>query len=122
MAQFTSIRGAVISIAAGMVVTRVSDDRDVGQQVMGRMFRNGRALGIAAAIVALLGIIPGMPNLVFLLIASSMGWLAWKMLKTEKQVVETPVKVAPAVQEAMEASWSDVAPLDVLGLEVGYIA
>ena len=115
------IPGLIISIAAGMVVTRVSDDRDVGQQVMGQMFRNGRALGIAAAIVALLGIIPGMPNLVFLLIASSMGWLAWKMLKTEKQVVETPVKVAPApVQEAMEASWSDVAPLDVLGLEVGY--
>ena len=115
------IPGLIISIAAGMVVTRVSDDRDVGQQVMGQMFRNGRALGIAAAIVALLGIIPGMPNLVFLLIASSMGWLAWKMIKTEKQVVETPVKVAPApVQEAMEASWSDVAPLDVLGLEVGY--
>ena len=115
------IPGLIISIAAGMVVTRVSDDRDVGQQVMGQMFRNGRALGIAAAIVALLGIIPGMPNLVFLLIASSMGWLAWKMLKTEKQVAETPVKVAPApVQEAMEASWSDVAPLDVLGLEVGY--
>lgn len=115
------IPGLIISIAAGMVVTRVSDDRDVGQQVMGQMFRNGRALGIAAAIVALLGIIPGMPNLVFLLIASSMGWLAWKMLQTEKQIVETPVKVAPApVQEAVEASWSDVAPLDVLGLEVGY--
>ena len=115
------IPGLIISIAAGMVVTRVSDDRDVGQQVMGQMFRNGRALGIAAAIVALLGIIPGMPNLVFLLIASSMGWLAWKMLQTEKQIVETPVKVAPApVHEAMEASWSDVAPLDVLGLEVGY--
>ena len=115
------IPGLIISIAAGMVVTRVSDDRDVGQQVMGQMFRNGRALGIAAAIVALLGIIPGMPNLVFLLIASSMGWHAWKMLQTEKQIVETPVKVAPApVQEAMEAGWSDVAPLDVLGLEVGY--
>ena len=53
------IPGLIISIAAGMVVTRVSDDRDVGQQVMGQMFRNGRALGIAAAIVALLGIIPG---------------------------------------------------------------
>jgi len=115
------IPGLIISIAAGMVVTRVSDDRDVGQQVMGQMFRNGRALGIAAAIVGLLGLIPGMPNMVFLLIASSMGWLAWKMLQTEKHIVETPVKVAPApVQEAVEASWNDVAPLDVLGLEVGY--
>ena len=115
------IPGLIISIAAGMVVTRVSDDRDVGQQVMGQMFRNGRALGIAAAMVGLLGMIPGMPNTVFLLIASAMAWLAWRMLQTEKRVVETPVKVAPApVQEAMEASWNDVAPLDVLGLEVGY--
>lgn len=115
------IPGLIISIAAGMVVTRVSDDRDVGQQVVGQMFRNGKALGIAAAIVGLLGMIPGMPNMVFLLIASFMAWLAWRMLQTEKRVVETPVKVAPApVQEAMEASWNDVAPLDVLGLEVGY--
>ena len=115
------IPGLIISIAAGMVVTRVSDDRDVGQQVMGQMFRNGRALGITAAIIGTLGLIPGMPNTVFLMLASSLGYLAWKMLQAEKRVVETPVKVAPApVQEAMEASWNDVAPLDVLGLEVGY--
>jgi flagellar biosynthesis protein FlhA len=115
------IPGLIISIAAGMVVTRVSDDRDVGQQVMGQMFRNGKALGITAAIVGILGMIPGMPNIVFLTIASSLAWLSWRMLEKEKRVVDTPVKVAPApVQEALEASWNDVAPLDVLGLEVGY--
>lgn len=115
------IPGLIISIAAGMVVTRVSDDRDVGQQVMGQMFGNGRALGITAVIIGTLGLIPGMPNTVFLMLSSSLGYLAWKMLQTEKRIVETPVKVAPApVQEAMEASWNDVAPLDVLGLEVGY--
>lgn len=115
------IPGLIISIAAGMVVTRVSDDRDVGQQVMGQMFRNGKALAITAAIVGILGMIPGMPNMVFLMISSSLAWLSWRMLQKEKRVVETPVKVAPApVQEALEASWNDVAPLDVLGLEVGY--
>jgi flagellar biosynthesis protein FlhA len=68
-----------------------------------------------------LGMIPGMPNIVFLTIASSLAWLSWRMLEKEKRVVDTPVKVAPApVQEALEASWNDVAPLDVLGLEVGY--
>ena len=115
------IPGLIISIAAGMVVTRVSDDRDIGQQVMGQMFRNGKAIAITAAIVGFLGLIPGMPNLVFLLLASTMGYLAWRMLQQEKRIVETPVPVAPApVHEALEASWSDVAPLDVLGLEVGY--
>jgi len=115
------IPGLIISIAAGMVVTRVSDDRDIGQQVMGQMFYNPRAIAITAGIVGFLGLIPGMPNLVFLMLASALGWFAWKMAKKEQLVAETPVKVAPApVQEAVEASWSDVAPLDVLGLEVGY--
>jgi len=115
------IPGLIISIAAGMVVTRVSDDRDIGQQVMGQMFKNSKAIAITAAIVGFLGLIPGMPNLVFLMLASTLGWVAWRMMQAEKRVVETPVAVAPPpVQEAMEASWSDVAPLDVLGLEVGY--
>lgn len=115
------IPGLIISIAAGMVVTRVSDDRDIGQQVMGQMFRNPKVIGVTAAIVGILGLIPGMPNLVFLLLASGMGWMTWRMMEKEKRIVETPVKVAPApVQEALEATWSDVAPLDVLGLEVGY--
>ena len=115
------IPGLIISIAAGMVVTRVSDDRDIGTQVLGQMFRNARVIGLTAAIVGFLGMIPGMPNLVFLLLAATLGWFAWKMKQAERKIVETPVKVAaPPVQEAMEASWSDVAPLDVLGLEVGY--
>jgi len=115
------IPGLIVSIAAGMVVTRVSDDRDIGQQVMGQMFRNPKAIGITAAIVGFLGLIPGMPNLVFLLLASTLGWFAWNIAQKEKRVVETPLPVAPPpVQEALEASWNDVAPLDVLGLEVGY--
>ena len=115
------IPGLIISIAAGMVVTRVSDDRDIGQQVMGQMFRNPKAIGITAAIVGFLGLIPGMPNLVFLLLAGSLGWFAWRMQQTEKTIAETPVPVAAApVQESTDASWNDVSPLDVLGLEVGY--
>src|SRR5574343_343243 len=115
------IPGLVISIAAGMVVTRVSDDRDIGQQVMVQMFGSGRAIAITGGIVGFLGLIPGMPNLVFLSLAGVMGWFGRRLLLAEKRVVETPVQVAPPpVQEAVEASWSDVAPLDVLALEVGY--
>jgi flagellar biosynthesis protein FlhA len=115
------IPGLIISIAAGMVVTRVSDDRDIGQQVMGQMFRSAKVIGVTAAIIGILGLIPGMPNFVFLMLASAMGWMSWKMMEKERRIVEAPVKVAPApIQDAMEATWGDVAPLDVLGLEVGY--
>lgn len=115
------IPGLIISIAAGMVVTRVSDDKDVGHQVLGQMFNNWQAIGITASIVGFLGLIPGMPNLVFLLLASGLGWMAWKMYLRQQVVTTTPVPVAPApVAETVEATWNDVAPLDVLGLEVGY--
>ena len=115
------IPGLIISIAAGMVVTRVSDDRDIGQQAMSQMFRNPNAIGITAAIIGFLGLIPGMPNLVFLLLAGILGYMAKRMVQAEKRIVSTPVQVAPApMQEAVDASWNDVAPLDVLGLEVGY--
>lgn len=116
------IPGLIISIAAGLVVTRVSDDRDVGEQVFSQMFRSPKAMAITAAIVGFLGIIPGMPNLVFVLLAGGMAYLAWRMAQREQRIAATPaVKVAPtAIPEAVEASWNDVAPLDVLGLEVGY--
>ena len=68
------VPGLIISIAAGMVVTRVSDDRDVGQQFLGQMFRNWRVMALTAGIVGLLGLIPGMPNMVFLLMAAVLGW------------------------------------------------
>jgi len=115
------IPGLIISIAAGMVVTRVSDDKDIGQQVYGQMLKNGRVIAITAGIIGFLGLIPGMPNMVFLGLASGLGWLAWKLLQAERQSAAQPLKVAPApAPEVVEASWSDVAPLDVLGLEVGY--
>lgn len=118
VAQIPSL---IISIAAGMVVTRVSDERDVGQQVLAQMFDNWRAIAVTGGIIGMLGLIPGMPNLVFLSIALGMAWVARRMLRRESVQKTTPVTVAPApVQEVQEASWADVAPLDVLGLEVGY--
>ena len=115
------IPGLIISIAAGMVVTRVSDDRDIGQQAMSQMFRNPTSLAVTAGIIGFLGLIPGMPNLVFLMLAASIGYMARRISQAEKKIVSTPVQVVPApLQEAQEASWNDVAPLDVLGLEVGY--
>ena len=115
------VPGLIISIAAGMVVTRVSDDRDVGQQFFSQMFNNWRTIATTAGIIGLLGLIPGMPNLVFLSIAGFMGWTAWRMMQRETRQVPAALEVAPSPPpESNEASWSDVMPLDVLGLEVGY--
>ncbi len=117
------IPALIISIAAGMVVTRVGDAEagDISQQFIAQMFNKPRVLAITAGILGMLGLIPGMPNFVFLLLAGALGWLAWHLSKRAEVPLPAPVPVAPAVPtETQEASWADVAPLDVLGLEVGY--
>jgi len=114
----------VISVAAGMVVSRVGDDQDVGAQVVGQVFTNPTVMVLTAAILGLMGLIPGMPNFVFLLLASAFGWGAWHLTKKAKADAEAaesfaaPAPTAPT--ESNEASWADVTPVDVLGLEVGY--
>src|SRR3974390_316941 len=66
------IPALVISIAAGLIVSRVGKDgADVGAQITTQMFSSPRALGITATILGLLGVIPGMPSVVFLLLASA---------------------------------------------------
>ncbi|MEF8698731.1 MAG: flagellar biosynthesis protein FlhA [Candidatus Accumulibacter sp. UW20] len=116
------IPALIISIAAGMVVTRVGDDEDVSQQFTSQLFNNPKLLYLTAAIIGLLGLIPGMPNFVFLLLAGAIAALAWK-IDQRRQPTAAPIAVAAAptaAPEAQEASWADVTPLDVLGLEVGY--
>lgn len=116
------IPALIISIAAGMVVTRVGDRQTLSEQFLGQLFNNSRVIALTGAIIGMLGLIPGMPNFVFLLLASGLGALAWSMEK-RIQAEAKPVPVAasaPTPAESQEASWADVAPLDVLGLEVGY--
>lgn len=116
------IPALIISIAAGMVVTRVGDKEDLSKQFIGQLFNNPKVVGLAAAIIGMLGLIPGMPNFVFLLLASGLGVMAWEITKRQGQARPVEVKAAPAMvtTESQEASWADVAPLDVLALEVGY--
>ncbi len=116
------IPALIISTAAGLVVSRVTTDEDVGQQVAGQMFGNPTVLLLTAFILGVLGLIPGMPNLVFLLLASLIGWLGWWIIQQQaKPQAQESAKVEQiAPQESLDASWADVAPVDVLGLEVGY--
>jgi flagellar biosynthesis protein FlhA len=112
----------IISVAAGLVVSRVGDDGDMGSQLIGQVFTNPQVLVMTAAILGILGLIPGMPNLVFLMLASGLGFLAWRGGKGKAEVVEEEAPAAAPVvsAESQEASWADVSPVDVLGLEVGY--
>jgi flagellar biosynthesis protein FlhA len=117
------IPALVISTAAGLVVSRVTSNENIGQQLVKQLFTSPQVLILTAGIIGAMGMIPGMPHFAFLLLAAAMGWLALFKLKMAKKVVDDQtameVTVAPP-SEAPEASWEDVAQVDVLGLEVGY--
>ncbi|WP_306396823.1 flagellar biosynthesis protein FlhA [Telluria beijingensis] len=127
VAQIPSL---IISIAAGMVVSRVANDEDVSSQLTNQLMARPESMYITAAIIGGLGLIPGMPNLVFLLLAGSLagaGYMISKRRKAAPAAEEaaaaaaadaTAAKQAPA--ESEEATWQDVMPVDTLGLEVGY--
>lgn len=120
------IPGLVISTAAGVVVTRVANDQDVGEQMVGQLFTSPRVIVLAAGVIGLLGLIPGMPNFVFLLFTATLLGVAWWLRGREGEAKKTGGAQADAdaadaeVAQVNEASWSDVQMEDTLGLEVGY--
>ncbi|MDD2702320.1 MAG: FHIPEP family type III secretion protein, partial [Sideroxydans sp.] len=112
------IPALVISTAAGMVVSRVASEDNIGQQLSKQLVANPQVIVLTAAIIGMLGMIPGMPHFAFLMLAGAMGWFAFFLMQKGKQAavqeqqIETQEVVIP---EAAEASWEDVSQVDVLG-------
>lgn len=119
VAQIPSL---VISVAAGVVVSRVANSEDIGGQLTTQLFSNPRVIYVTAAIVGGMGIIPGMPNVAFLTLATFLAAIAYMVEEQQKNIKEEPdIEEAPAAPvEIEEASWDDVTPVDTVGLEVGY--
>ncbi len=118
-ALVAQIPGLLISVAAAMVISRVGKEDEVGQQIVQQLFASPRVFAMASAILLLLGLIPGMPNLVFLGMGSALGYAAWAMHR--KQQEPPPAEPAPpAPVSDGEATWDDLQPVDLLGLELGY--
>ncbi|HJT52017.1 MAG TPA: flagellar biosynthesis protein FlhA [Nitrosospira sp.] len=115
------IPALIISTAAGLVVSRVGTDEDIGTQVAGQLFSRPQVLILTATIIGLMGLIPGMPHIAFLLFAALLGSAGYVLLRRGRRpaVAQAPVPQS-AQPEAQDASWDDVMPVDILGLEVGY--
>lgn len=146
VAQIPSL---LLSTSAAIMVTRVTSSQDMGGQIISQMFSAPRALSIAAGILIILGLIPGMPHVAFLGLGVISAVTAYFIWNRDRQTVEEgggfpsrgglapagggplgpevlpaggsrPDQSLPAPAESRELGWDDVATVDVVGLEVGY--
>jgi len=117
------IPALLLSTAVAIIVTRMSRAQDMGGELAKQLIGQPRALAIAAGLLGTMGLIPGMPNLPFLMMAAICGGGAW-MLQRRAQSAATPVEAEPVAAapaaESRELTWDDVQPVDIIGLEVGY--
>ena len=125
VAQIPSL---LLSISSAIIVTRQNESNDMGKLVLGQMFSVPKPLIISGAILFLMGIVPGMPHVPFLLLAFACLGGAYLLVRREKELAAAKAK-APAEpvgesnamkQKQKELSWDDVTPIDVVGLEIGY--
>jgi flagellar biosynthesis protein FlhA len=117
------IPALLLSVAVAILVTRVSRPHDMSQQIMTQVLGQPKALGVTSGILTLLGIIPGMPNLVFLGMAAACAvgaYLLGKRKASDAAAAAAPAAVAAVPSEQRELSWDDVEQVDLIGLEVGY--
>lgn len=123
VAQLPSL---MLSIAAAIIVTRQNTEQDMGTVVLGQMFNEPKSLIISAAILLIIGIVPGMPHFAFLLLGGICAGGAWLRLNHSKkkalELASKPVVAGDTARtpEQKDLSWDDVTPVDVIGLEVGY--
>lgn len=119
------IPALIISTSAGIVVSRVGTEKDLSEMLLGQLFTSPRVLNITAGVIGLIGVIPNMPHVAFLMIAGLLAGLSRLMSTRSRQEQEAAKRAEAATrvareQPVAEVSWNDVQHVDQLGLEVGY--
>ena len=121
------IPGLLLSVGTAIVVTRQNASQDMGTQVSSQLGQE-KSLYIAAAVMFVMGVIPGMPHFAFLFFAAVIAAMAFfgakrKVKRAEQEAVQQQEQQHQTEQEAAEVkdlSWDDVNHVDVIGLEIGY--
>ena len=120
------IPALLLSTAVAIIVTRMSGSQDMGGELQKQLFGHPRALAVAAGLLGVMGLIPGMPNVAFLTMGALCGFAAWKLRQRalraaiDAEVVPAEVPAPVPALESKELTWEDVQPVDIIGLEVGY--
>ena len=118
VAQIPSL---LLSLSTAIIVTRVTTSESMTEQAKSQ-FSNPSALFIASGILVVLGLVPGMPHMIFVALASATAGLGLMVIRQEVQV-EAEVQAAqdaPKVSAPKELDWDDIDQVDLIGLDIGY--
>ncbi|WP_425481642.1 flagellar biosynthesis protein FlhA [Cognatilysobacter lacus] len=113
----------LVSTAVAMLVTRATTEQEMGETVNKQVFGHQRALTVAACLLGLIGVVPGMPNIPFLAVAGVLGYTAWRMKKKHDAAMLAPAEdtaAPPPPSPNAELTWDELRPVEPLSLEVGY--
>jgi len=113
------IPALIISTAAGILVTRSADENSFGQELTGQFLNYPKAFFVTSGVMFLFALIPGLPHFAFLLLAG-VTFLVGKMAREKAVVVEDGAITDKTPGEESIDQASNIRPLDVLELEVGY--
>ena len=121
------VPGLLLSVATAIAVTRQNTSEDMGQQLSGQLGQD-KSLYIAAGVMFVMGIIPGMPHFVFLtfalIITATAYFGAKRKIKKSQELEEIKQKEQVETQkteaEVKDLGWDDVNHVDIIGLEIGY--
>jgi flagellar biosynthesis protein FlhA len=119
------IPALLLSTGVAIIVTRMSRAQDMGSELTRQLFRQPRGLAVAGTLLGVMGLIPGMPNVAFLLFGGLCGAGAWYLKRRSERAasadsIAQEARPAAADAEQRELSWDDVQPVDLIGLEVGF--
>ena len=128
VAQIPSL---LLSTSAALIVTRTTTSKEMGAQIFDQMFASPQALAVAAGILGVMGLVPGMPHFAFLGLATVCGAGAYWIYKKKndsateddtQSMTKDQLETMAAAQEneVKDLGWDDVQPVDAIGLEVGY--
>jgi flagellar biosynthesis protein FlhA len=120
----SQIPALIVSTGAGLIVTRAASEDNLGGDFARQLTRYPRALGVAAAMLALFGIVPGMPTFSFLFVAGLLGFLAYKASQLElfrkaEEAARAQAAAAAPAEEAPERP-EQLLTVDPLKIELGY--
>lgn len=117
----SQIPALIISTAAGIIVTRTASSTNYSQEFSKQLFMQPKAIGAAGGIMFFMALIPGLPTVPFLILALSLGGVAYFLIKKEKAAeiakkqIQDKEKLKPAPEKL-----ENLLPIDMLELEVGY--